>query len=483
MSVTLRFQSTGAIPGSGEPITMRGPSLTIGRGDENDLVLPDPDRMISKRHCAIENHNGNIVVVDLSTNGTYLNYGKVALGNVPTPLNDGDILSMGGYEILVDIASQRAEGTPPKPESPRNPGKTDLRDFTDEPTPPEPVLPKPPPRPKTGAPKVRPQPTSPDEFEVPPHLRADPAQEPPKPKPGSLTPADRKRAAPNVPPASSPISDAARLSRPSTGFGSAPSLRPPSLQEKIFQARPPRVTTPIPDDWDYDDTPPQSPPLKADRKSAIGKRPLKGAFGRYVAPDLVREIGTGGREAPTPPVAESHAVAPRGHALFRVPRLMWAEIAELAELRLGHGDPMTVAMRAELERTMVGRGETTDEHPVARMGNRMQARLFGDDRYFSITALGSETQDIALGETAEWDWRVTPLCEGHGLLTLRLTMLADIEGNAVTVDAEALHTSVEITVKSFFTRPRRFVRDNWRWMLGSSGIGAAAALYALLRGT
>lgn len=108
MAVTLRFQSTGAIPGSGEPVTMNGPSLTIGRGDENDMVLPDPDRMISKRHCVVEDHNGNVVVVDISTNGTFLNYGKVPLGNVPTPLNDGDILSLGPYELLVDIASDRA---------------------------------------------------------------------------------------------------------------------------------------------------------------------------------------------------------------------------------------------------------------------------------------------------------------------------------------------------------------------------------------
>lgn len=108
MTVTLRFQSTGAIPGKGEPIVMIGPSLTLGRGDENDMVLPDPDRQLSKRHCVIENHNGNIVVVDISTNGTFLNYGKVPLGATPTPLNDGDILSLGPYELLVDIASDRA---------------------------------------------------------------------------------------------------------------------------------------------------------------------------------------------------------------------------------------------------------------------------------------------------------------------------------------------------------------------------------------
>ncbi|MCR8827364.1 type VI secretion system-associated FHA domain protein TagH [Pseudosulfitobacter koreensis] len=84
---------------------MRGPSLTVGRGDENDLVLPDPDRVLSKRHCAIEDHNGNVVVVDISTNGTFLNYGKLPLGATPTPLNDGDILSVGPYEILVNIVT------------------------------------------------------------------------------------------------------------------------------------------------------------------------------------------------------------------------------------------------------------------------------------------------------------------------------------------------------------------------------------------
>jgi type VI secretion system protein len=108
MAITLRFQSTGSIPGKGEPVTMQGASLTIGRGNENDLVLPDPNRELSKRHCAIEDHNGNVIVVDFSTNGTFLNYGKLALGSTPTPLNDGDILSVGPYEILVNISSEEA---------------------------------------------------------------------------------------------------------------------------------------------------------------------------------------------------------------------------------------------------------------------------------------------------------------------------------------------------------------------------------------
>lgn len=116
MSVSLSFQSTGTVPGKGDPVAMRGVSLTIGRGAENDLVLPDPDRMLSKRHCAIEDHNGSVIVVDFSTNGTFLNYGKLALGAVPTPLNDGDVLSLGPYEILVTVSSEQAtEDVIPEP--------------------------------------------------------------------------------------------------------------------------------------------------------------------------------------------------------------------------------------------------------------------------------------------------------------------------------------------------------------------------------
>lgn len=111
MSVTLRFQSTGTVPGNARPISMVGPSLTIGRGDENDLVLPDPDKLISKRHCVIEDHGGNIIVIDLSTNGTFLNYGKTALGRVSTPLNDGDILTLGTYELMVEIRGGASAAT------------------------------------------------------------------------------------------------------------------------------------------------------------------------------------------------------------------------------------------------------------------------------------------------------------------------------------------------------------------------------------
>ena len=63
MAVTLHFQSTGTMPGASAPVVMRGGSVTLGRGDDNDVVLPDPDRMVSKHHCVIEEHGSNVSVV------------------------------------------------------------------------------------------------------------------------------------------------------------------------------------------------------------------------------------------------------------------------------------------------------------------------------------------------------------------------------------------------------------------------------------
>ncbi len=103
MTVTLKFQTSGTVPGNAGPMRMRGGSMTLGRGAGNDVVLPDPERMLSKNHCVVEDHNGNVVVVDLSTNGTFLNYSRIPLGRTPTPLNNGDVLCVGPYEIVVEI--------------------------------------------------------------------------------------------------------------------------------------------------------------------------------------------------------------------------------------------------------------------------------------------------------------------------------------------------------------------------------------------
>lgn len=84
---------------------MQGGPLSVGRGAENDLVLPDPDRMLSKQHCILERSDAGYTLRDLSTNGTFMNYQPDRLDATPTVLNNGDVILVGPFELVVQISA------------------------------------------------------------------------------------------------------------------------------------------------------------------------------------------------------------------------------------------------------------------------------------------------------------------------------------------------------------------------------------------
>ena len=88
-------------------LQLREGSRLLGRNADNDLVLEDPERMVSGLHCRVEAAGDAFVLVDLSTNGTYLNDAPDPLPrNQPTPLQDGDVLQIGPYDIAVTIGAR-----------------------------------------------------------------------------------------------------------------------------------------------------------------------------------------------------------------------------------------------------------------------------------------------------------------------------------------------------------------------------------------
>lgn len=77
---------------------------TIGRGLQNDWILPDPERFISGRHATIDCRKGLYYLADTSTNGVYVNDEDTPLGRGnPRRLFNGDRLRMGDFEFLVTI--------------------------------------------------------------------------------------------------------------------------------------------------------------------------------------------------------------------------------------------------------------------------------------------------------------------------------------------------------------------------------------------
>lgn len=81
----------------------------IGRGAGNDWVLPDPERFLSSKHCQLLHEHGDYFLLDLSTNGTFLNGASepVGRGN-KAALHSGDQIDVGEYRFKVTVERGRA---------------------------------------------------------------------------------------------------------------------------------------------------------------------------------------------------------------------------------------------------------------------------------------------------------------------------------------------------------------------------------------
>ncbi|HEU5095192.1 MAG TPA: type VI secretion system-associated FHA domain protein TagH [Reyranella sp.] len=83
---------------------VRGGEFSIGRGQENEWVIADPERHLSKRHCRLVYRAGDWELHDLSTNGTFLNQASDPIGRgAVQKLRHGDRIKFGLYEIEVTI--------------------------------------------------------------------------------------------------------------------------------------------------------------------------------------------------------------------------------------------------------------------------------------------------------------------------------------------------------------------------------------------
>ncbi len=91
-------------PGQCSEMTLDSGVLNIGRAQNNDWILPDPERLISSSHCSIQYRDGNYLLTDNSTNGVELVTSSIRLrrGNSER-INHGEVIRIGDYEILATL--------------------------------------------------------------------------------------------------------------------------------------------------------------------------------------------------------------------------------------------------------------------------------------------------------------------------------------------------------------------------------------------
>ena len=71
--------------------------VSLGREESNDVILPDPLKIVSRKHAKIIDTEGILQLIDLeSANFTFLNEQKLE-PNDENPLKSGDNIKIGEY--------------------------------------------------------------------------------------------------------------------------------------------------------------------------------------------------------------------------------------------------------------------------------------------------------------------------------------------------------------------------------------------------
>lgn len=110
--IVLTVLSYNSAPTDGLSASFDEMGGTIGRADNNQLVLPDPERTISRIHARVVfRANGGYAIVDngsnpISVNGILLGSGR------ESPLVPGDQVQIGGYLLKVSAGNTAAASDP-----------------------------------------------------------------------------------------------------------------------------------------------------------------------------------------------------------------------------------------------------------------------------------------------------------------------------------------------------------------------------------
>lgn len=102
--ILLRVLSYNGAPADGPQAQFDEIGGTIGRSDNNQLVLPDPERTISRVHARVVFRSGGYAVVDNGSNPISVNGQTVGAGRAQ-PLRPGDQLQIGGYVLAASEAA------------------------------------------------------------------------------------------------------------------------------------------------------------------------------------------------------------------------------------------------------------------------------------------------------------------------------------------------------------------------------------------
>jgi type VI secretion system protein len=118
VTLTLSLTNCDALAnGAPTQITLDRRGAVLGRSPTVDWSLPDPACVVSSRHCEISFRGTAYLLADTSTNGTLINGRPASREHI---IRDGDVLTIGQYEICASLSGSEAESSSPAAAPPPN---------------------------------------------------------------------------------------------------------------------------------------------------------------------------------------------------------------------------------------------------------------------------------------------------------------------------------------------------------------------------
>ncbi|MGZ4999524.1 MAG: type VI secretion system-associated FHA domain protein TagH [Methylomonas sp.] len=113
MSLTIKAVSyKGAPPAQEISTRFDEQGGTIGRSPDNHLVLPDPEKFISRLHARIVFQGGQYFIQDSSTGGTFLGPNDTLLQHSQALLENGQRVRIGEYELVASLSAAQPQVPP-----------------------------------------------------------------------------------------------------------------------------------------------------------------------------------------------------------------------------------------------------------------------------------------------------------------------------------------------------------------------------------
>ncbi|WP_305985417.1 type VI secretion system-associated FHA domain protein TagH [Roseibium sp. MMSF_3544] len=110
MRITLQIENVDRLQTGGQvSYSCSDRGFDIGRHEHLDWSLPDPQRVVSGKHCEVRYESGQFVLVDVSTNGTFLNGSPNRMDKAHV-LRSGDRVMIGDYIIAVTLDGEASAG-------------------------------------------------------------------------------------------------------------------------------------------------------------------------------------------------------------------------------------------------------------------------------------------------------------------------------------------------------------------------------------